>query len=1013
MRHRILAAPGAVGARGLVVSPLLESALSGHALGPFGLEKKVGTGANGDVWFGRHTTSRLPVAIKVLKPELMMNERALLSFRNEVRAVAQLEHPNIVTVYEHGVVPLQLELDTGGEVASGSPFLIMEWASGGTLDDLPKPDTWPKLRATLLTLLDALAHAHAGGVVHRDLKPANILFCTDADLRPGLKLADFGLAVHAEPEKDIRRLLGTPHYMAPEQWRSSVRDQGPWTDLYALGCLVFRILTGRGPYSASTIKQMRQAHLTKSVPKLFPPFPTPDGAQGWVETMMAKDRRDRFQRAADAAVALRALDGVGPEPPPRKRSYDGRSSMVGAGLGLYGLRTVPLVDRGRQRAALWESLTRTRNQGVQVVVLSGPAGTGKSRLCEWLGRRAHEHGEATVVKAAHGSDSGPQDGLGPMLARTMKCLGLEDQPEQLRDRIVEFLRLFGAADPYEIDALTSLVSRGPLARTVRFSSPKQRRGVVLRVLERLTRERPVVCWLDDVQWGVPALGLVEQLLDEQAQYPVLCLLTVQDEALDSTPRARAALEQLAKRFPDRVLDLRVPPLDTDDREELVRGLLGMEGPLIDEVAERSGGNPLFAVQLVADWVQRDLLEVGDSGFRIREGELIELPEDLQRMWAQRLISAVAFRPVDDTRALEMAAVLGQEISPVEWNAACERAWAIPTPDLVDTLIRLRLARCGENGPEHGWSFVHAMLRNHLLDGARSSGRWKVHNRTCAEMLTERGGDPIRIARHLYAAGRHSGALSHLQSAIDAALVGHDVESAGALLSEHEAILQELGVPAEDWRRVDASLLRAEHCRLEGDTDAAQHHAKESEALAQTLGLDRRLAHAMALSARLALAEDDLDGAAGRLDEAELLARGAGDTRLLALILESRGELAAQRGDTTRAVQAYIEATDRAELVNDFVIAGRSDMAHAQVVWRSGDKPAAATLFRRAVRHFEKAGDLAGSATANADLGALSLQLGRTTDALRFFRASSQLFRASGLEDPRREQVAQALVELGR
>ena len=166
-----------------------------YALGPFRLDKKIGKGANGDVWFGRHADSRLPVAVKVLKPELAMNERALLAIKNEVRAVATLDHPHIITIYDHGVIPLELELDTEGAVASGSPYLVMEWAGAGTLDDIETPRDWQTLRRILLTLLDALAHAHAGGVVHRDLKPANILFCGETEARPGLKLADFGLAV--------------------------------------------------------------------------------------------------------------------------------------------------------------------------------------------------------------------------------------------------------------------------------------------------------------------------------------------------------------------------------------------------------------------------------------------------------------------------------------------------------------------------------------------------------------------------------------------------------------------------------------------------------------------------------------------------------------------------------------------------------------------------------------------------------------------------------------------------
>ncbi len=88
-----------------------------YGLGPFRLDKKIGKGANGDVWFGRHADSRLPVAVKVLKPELAMNERALLAIKNEVRAVATLDHPHIMTIYDRGVIPLELELDTEGAVA--------------------------------------------------------------------------------------------------------------------------------------------------------------------------------------------------------------------------------------------------------------------------------------------------------------------------------------------------------------------------------------------------------------------------------------------------------------------------------------------------------------------------------------------------------------------------------------------------------------------------------------------------------------------------------------------------------------------------------------------------------------------------------------------------------------------------------------------------------------------------------------------------------------------------------
>ena len=164
------------------------------------------------------------------------------------------------------------------------------------------------------------------------------------------------------------------------------------------------------------------------------------------------------------------------------------------------------------------------------------------------------------------------------------------------------------------------------------------------------------------------------------------MTVVAGEGPDRALRVLGALEDFGS-----VEVAEVPPLDPSDRVELVQSLLGMEGDLAQEVARLTGGNPLFAVQLVGDWVHRELLEPSAQGFRFREAIDIELPEDLQRVWATRLNNFLGLRPEDDRRALKLAAVLGHEVHPDEWEAACERAWAIPAPGLVDELVRMRLA----------------------------------------------------------------------------------------------------------------------------------------------------------------------------------------------------------------------------------------------------------------------------------------------------------------------------------
>lgn len=982
-------------------------------LGPFRLEQKVGTGANGDVWFARHLHSGLPAAVKVLKPELSMNERALMGFKNEVRAVAALDHPNIITVYDHGVVPLDLEVDTDGAIASGGPYLIMEWASAGTLDEVPRPSSWQDLREILETLLRALAHAHARGVIHRDLKPANILFCGDRDLRPGLKLADFGLAVHRDPEQDVRRLLGTPHYMAPEQWRSAVREQGPWTDLYALGCLVFRVVTGRGPFHATNIKAMKKAHLGLPVPRLNTTYLVPRALQAWVQRLMAKAPADRFQCGADALEVLLKLDGRPAVPPPR-RARDVRSRMTGAGLGLFGLRALPLVDRQRERRVLWDGLARAVDgQGAQLCVLRGVPGAGKSRLAHWLGTVAHERGEAELLRATHGSDGGPQDGLGPMVARVLKALGLEEQEQPLRERVVAWLQPWGPVDPYEADALCALVGRGP--GQIRLAGPRERASIVLRLLERLCSRRPVIVWLDDVQWGDDSLVFVQELLARQAEQPlpVLVLATLQAKAPATSPRALERLNAAEQGFPERSRLIDVGPLTGQDQQALVQSLLGMEGPLVDEVSALSGGNPLFAVQLVADWVHRDLLEPGAEGFRIREGAHVELPENLARVWVTRLRGLLEFRPEDDARALELAAVLGQQVDPEEWQAACERAWAIPTTDLVDSLMRLRLASSGEAGPEAGWAFVHAMLRAALLDSARSSGRLKVHNRVIAEMLRERKAAPERIAHHLLGAGRSNAALAQLLAAVEVALADNDLDHADTLLEDQDRLLDQLELPPDDWRRLDAEVARARVALDRGERERADQHARSAEERARELGLERRLTQALRVRAELLLAAGDLDQARALIEEAELMARGLGEGPRLGSLLVTQGRVLAALDQVEAALECFEEARDR--LLNGGLRLGAAEAGAEQgrALWRAGRRLEARNQLTSALETFEGRGRLRQAAACHADLGALALELGQPAAALRHYALATQQHRAVGAPGSVLDELGDRLANLTR
>jgi eukaryotic-like serine/threonine-protein kinase len=158
--------------------------------------RPIGRGGRGEIWAARHTRTRAQAAVKIITPLRAEDESARVSLRNEVRAMARLSHPGIVRILDHGVVGQATD-----PAHVGLPCIVMEQIHGASLIPHLGRIPWPELRALLLQLLRALAHAHASGLIHRDLKPGNVLVPDDQGPR-GAKLTDFGLThpLHAGPD---------------------------------------------------------------------------------------------------------------------------------------------------------------------------------------------------------------------------------------------------------------------------------------------------------------------------------------------------------------------------------------------------------------------------------------------------------------------------------------------------------------------------------------------------------------------------------------------------------------------------------------------------------------------------------------------------------------------------------------------------------------------------------------------------------------------------------------------
>ncbi|TMR22814.1 serine/threonine protein kinase [Nonomuraea turkmeniaca] len=270
------------------------------------LAHRLGGGGMGEVWRADDTVLGRTVAVKVLIPALTENPTFAQRFQNEARAMATLTHPGVVDVYDYGIA------DVNGRQVS---FLVMEHVPGESLDRVLRrgPLGTDATMRLVAEVGDALAAAHAQGIVHRDVKPANLMIRPDG----GVALTDFGIAhsVSAGHLTATGTMLCSAGYCAPEMATAS--EVTPAVDVYALGVVAYECLTGRLPFQGDTPVQIIFKHLNSPVPPL--PGEVPPGPRQVVERALEKAPDRRWPSAAlMAEAARRALAAPGTAPAPHR-----------------------------------------------------------------------------------------------------------------------------------------------------------------------------------------------------------------------------------------------------------------------------------------------------------------------------------------------------------------------------------------------------------------------------------------------------------------------------------------------------------------------------------------------------------------------------------------------------------------------------------------------------------------------------------------------------------------------
>jgi len=273
----------------------------GAQVGSWVVERIHYSGPVSTLYLAREVRTGAPAALKVMHARLSAASTALRRFRREAATLQRLRHPHIVSILEHGALP------------DGRPFIAMEWLDGGDLaaELASRGALSPGEALEVLEQVGAaLQAAHQAGVVHRDLKAQNVVLLASGGETPRVKLVDFGIAKGLFPEAPgasplthTGSVLGTPLTMAPEQIRGERPDIR--TDLYALGVLLFQLVTGRPPFQGATQHEVEEQHLHAPVPRASEYAPVPTALDAVVRRCMEKRREDRYPDVGAALEELR------------------------------------------------------------------------------------------------------------------------------------------------------------------------------------------------------------------------------------------------------------------------------------------------------------------------------------------------------------------------------------------------------------------------------------------------------------------------------------------------------------------------------------------------------------------------------------------------------------------------------------------------------------------------------------------------------------------------------------
>jgi tetratricopeptide (TPR) repeat protein len=730
--------------------------------GRYQLQNVLGEGGMGVVWRALDCRIQRHVALKRI---FRRDEAASLFLAREIHALSRLAHPNLVSVLDTGI----------GD--DGAPFLVMELVPGASLkQELARRGRLPVERASEIAvqIARALAAAHAEGVVHRDLKPSNIMLTQLYGEIDHVKLVDFGIAhVAGASQASLTgsSFFSTPQYASPEQATGAPSSTS--CDLYALGVVLFEMLTGRLPFAAETALGLLYHHAHTPPPRpvvFFPELPTwldelvvcllqkrashrPGSAREVLECL-------RSQRAPIGDVALEATEALGVS-----LSLAAPASFVDPTLGESARDD--FVGRELELRGLGGRLAQAMNGRGGVVLISGEAGLGKTTLAE----RFFELARASVRPFAacgrcfeHATSGEPYFPFLEAVATLLKGSDGAHCKELLRRHAptwcLQFPGHFSDSDASGLRRETSGSDRERMLRELGD------------LLSALADERGVLLLLEDLHWADPSsVDLLRLLCSRSGGQRWLLVGTFRGELL---PLSNPPLERL-RRDVNALRDCAELPLSGLTEAQL-REYVGMRfwshalpDDFLKTLARRTEGQPLFLTRLLDLLVERGDLHEVDGTWRLARptsAVSLDVPAAVSAVIERKLASL----PEADRRALQYASVEGAEFRSDVLAALLEED-EVELEEKLGGLERIHhlVERVREEKVAAGrfvthYRFAHALYHESLYGALAGARRRDLHRRAAAALQGhetqpallalhfERAGDVLSATRYLLAAG---------------------------------------------------------------------------------------------------------------------------------------------------------------------------------------------------------------------------------------------------------------------